>query len=276
MLLKSTRMQIKSALCHKEAFITICILTLFIFLNFFTNVVTYTGKDVIDMYFPMKLLLLSSSSGAFGFYFMQYYPLLVILPAGFSYISDRDSREDIYIQSKVGIRQYYIGKIFAVFFVTFFVFTLPFLIEMLLSCIAFPIQATGDLSNVNIYEKVYINAVKKYYAYKLYAYNPYLYTMLFTLLFGLISGVLSVFINVISMCNIKFKILLFLPTYILLYGIGIIGQINSSLKISTSYFDYLRIFNNAEKSGTGYFIIIIVILMVSIILTLIKSRKDSL
>lgn len=276
MLLKSIKMQVKSILHHKEAFITICILIFFVFVNYYTNIITYKGKDIVDMYFPMKLLLLSSSSGAFGFYLMQYYPLLVILPAGFSYIFDRDSRELIYIQSRVGLKNYFIGKLIAVFLVTFFIFTVPFFMEIVLNCIGFPIHATGDLSNTNIYADVYIEAVKKYFLYRLYVSHPYLYTVLFTLVFGIISGVLAVFVNAISMCNIKFKILLFLPVYVLLYGLGMIGQINSSIKVSTSYFNYLRIFDRSIKSGTGYFIIMTLILLVSIIIILVKSRKDSL
>lgn len=276
MLLKSVRMQIKSILNHKEIFIIMCILMLFVFVNYFTNIIKYNGKDITDMYFPMKLLLLSSGSGATNYYFMQYFPLLVIIPAGFSYVYDRDSKEIIYIQSRVGLKHYYIGKIISVFLVAFFVFTIPFIIEIIINCIAFPINATGDLSNANIYEKVYIELVGNYFFHNLYVIHPYIYTFLITLIFGLICGVLTVFVVAISMYNIKFKILLFLPVYILLYGIGMIGHIVPSIKVSLSYFDYLSIYDCSRKSLIGYFLIIVLILLVSIVMIMTKSRKDSL
>ncbi|WP_304941949.1 hypothetical protein [Vallitalea guaymasensis] len=276
MLLKSVRMQIKSILNHKEVFITVCILMLFVFINYFSNIIKYNGKDISDMYFPMKLLLLSSGSGPINYYFMQYFPLLVIIPVGFSYVHDRDSKEIIYIQSRVGLKHYYIGKIISVFLVAFFVFTIPFIIEMIFNCIAFPMNATGDLSNVNIYEKSYIEAVKNYFYYNLYVIHPYIYTLFITLVFGVICGILNVFVVAISMYNIKFKILLFLPVYILLYGIGMIGHIFPSIKVSLSYFDYLSIFDCSRKSLLGYCLIIVLILLVSIVMTMTKSRKDSL
>ncbi|GMQ57180.1 hypothetical protein AN1V17_15750 [Vallitalea sediminicola] len=276
MLLKSVRMQIKSILNHKEVFITMCILMLFVFINYFTNVLKYNGKDITDMYFPMKLLLLSSGSGAANYYFMQYFPLLVIIPVAFSYVYDRDSKEIIYIQSRVGLKHYYIGKIISVFLVAFFVFTIPFIIEIIINCIAFPINATGDLSNANIYEKIYIDLVGNYFFYNLYVIHPYIYTFLVTLVFGLICGVLTVFVVAISMYNIKFKILLFLPVYILLYGIGMIGHIVPSIKVSLSYFNYLSIFDCSKKSLIGYCLTIVLILLVSIVMIMTKSRKDSL
>jgi hypothetical protein len=277
MFLQSTKMQIKSILHQKGVFVALCILFLFVFLNFFSNVYKYNGKDIIDMYFPMKLLLLSDISGALSFYFFQYFPLLVILPAGFSYLNDRDSREIYYIQSRVGIKAYYKGKISAVFLVNFFVFTIPFLLEMLLNCIAFPIQATGDLSNIDVYEEVYIKVVERYFFHNIYVVNPYLYTFLFILFFGILSGILIVFINAISMFpRIKYKILLFLPIYLLFNGFGLLKMLNPSINVSTNYFDYMGIFDDCPKSGKGFIIVIILLIVIPMGITLIKSRKDSL
>ena len=51
---------------RKETVIVFYVVSLFVFMNFVTNVFSFWGKDVMEMYHPMKLLLLGSDSGAAG------------------------------------------------------------------------------------------------------------------------------------------------------------------------------------------------------------------
>lgn len=63
---------------------------LFLFLlvgtNYINNVILFKGTDIIEMYHPMKLLLLSFNRGIYSadsiMFFMQLYPLLLAFPAG--------------------------------------------------------------------------------------------------------------------------------------------------------------------------------------------------
>jgi hypothetical protein len=275
MLMKSIKMQLNVILERKKIIITFFILFIFILINYFSNVFTYRGMDIIEMSHPMKILLLSEYS-EFSFSFMEYYPLLVLLPAGFSYASDISSREIVFIQSRVGIKNYYLGKFITVFLTTFFVFTIPFFIEILLNCIAFPLQAAGDPMYTGIYEPVYMEAVRNYLLSELFILSGYLYAIVFTLVFGIVSGILAVFAMAISTFHIKYKILLFLPVYTLLYVLGMLEQIIPGVEISTTYRDYLRLFDSGPKNAIAYTVFILGLLFASIIIIVRKARKDSL
>ena len=59
MFLKVTASQVKFMLRQKNARIVFYILLVMILTNFISNVLMFQGMDVINMYHPMKLLLLS-------------------------------------------------------------------------------------------------------------------------------------------------------------------------------------------------------------------------
>jgi len=275
-LINSVKMQMAVLMQRKSAVIVYFGMMLLVLANFFENISRYYGKDLMEMVHPMKLVLLSDYS-SFGFYLMQYYPLLVVIPAAFSYIADRNSKELVFLQSRVGAKNYYFGKMIAVFLVTFMVFTIPLLVELMLNCIAFPIAATGDQSNMNLYDQSYIFLVRRYLFSSFFVQNPYLYTGFLTIVFGLVSGVLAVFCLAFSTFKfMKYKILAFLPIYIFLYLLKIVKDSFSQISVSANYFEYLRLFTSYPKSELGYVGLILIILCISILIITIKSRKDTL
>lgn len=102
-------MQLQVIWERKIAVIMFFLLFCLVLMNYFNNVMTYRGTDIVDMYHPMKLLTLSNYS-KYYFYFLQYYPFLVVIPAGFSLFADKRLNQYIFIKSRVGVRNYYIGK----------------------------------------------------------------------------------------------------------------------------------------------------------------------
>ncbi|MFQ6930340.1 MAG: hypothetical protein ACLRR3_04565 [Eubacterium sp.] len=50
----------------------------------------------------LKKMLTLSDNTMVGYFMMQYYPLLVVIPTACVYISERNSGIDTYIQSRVG------------------------------------------------------------------------------------------------------------------------------------------------------------------------------
>jgi len=95
-------MQMAVLLKRKSAIIMYFIFLLLVLKNYFGNIIKCYGKDsIIEMYHPMKLISLAEFSSV-GFYFMQYFPLLVVIPAAFSFISDRNTSSFVFMQSRVG------------------------------------------------------------------------------------------------------------------------------------------------------------------------------
>lgn len=269
-MIKSTVAQIRILLAEKTAVFTFLFLFGLVLANYFINVFTYAGMDVSEMYRPTEFLLLANQ-GKLGFYFLEYYPLLVIVPAAFSYYNDRTSREKIYLEARMGKSAYYVGKVLSVFLVTFVVFSLPFLMEIALNCIAFPMEADEFLNNVDIYSNAEL--VQHMFSWQFYVYHPYLYSVVFTLVFGAVSGILAVFTLAFStLRSVKLKVFLFLPCYLLAYGLTGLQPVVAEYTIH--YISYLALFDYGIKNTVAYVLLLMVFLLVSISVFFYQSRKD--
>lgn len=282
MLLKAAAAQIRFLLKRNGAIITFFILLAMVLFNFITNVLTFQGKDVVEMYHPMKLLLLSWNqtylSAERTLNFIHLYPLLVVCPAGFALASERQTGEDILLAAKLGNIRYRFSKILAVFAVTTIVFVLPFLIEIILNCLAFPLSATGDLTNMNCYQEEYLKITETYLFAGLYQFSPYIYAVAVTFLFGILSGILGAFTAAISsVFYIKFRILLFLPVFALLNVTVMISDWfymhNSS--VSAAWYSYFLMFVDSKTLYGGIFALVILLLvLLTAVGVYIGGRKD--
>lgn len=274
---KSIKLQIGILLEKKVAIISFFIMLGLVLYNYYLNVVQYEGTYTNMMIQPMRLLFLSSEeqyTANIKFSFLQYYPLFVVLPAGLFYASDVQSKMNIYLSQRLGNIKYLFGKMIAVFIVTFAVFTIPLLLEMGLNCIAFPLEANGNFYGNGIYTEIYVNSVSRYMFLGVFKISPYLYALISILLFGVVSGVLAMFTVAVSMFFSKYKVLLLLPVYVLLYGMGSLYAILPGVEVGTSHFQYFAMFNIANKSQLAFIAIIIALTIGAFMATYIHSKRD--
>ena len=103
------------------------------------------------------------------------YPILVAVPGRFL-IKEQQTKEEVYMIYQ-GKNRYYKR---ASFFKTTIVFTVPFMLEMLMNMLSFPMNAIRDLSNLSIYNTDYATMVHNYIGSNLYS-IPGLYAILTTL-----------------------------------------------------------------------------------------------
>lgn len=209
MIFKATISQTNFLLRKKEAICVLYMLFIMVLINFISNVLYFQGRDIVEMSQPMKLLLLSYNRTELNatntLLLIQLYPFLVVFPAGFSLARDYQLGTQLFLVSRLGNATYQISKYLSVFLATMIIFTVPFLLEIFLNCISFPMSATGDLSNLSIYDGAYRNAVDKYLMRDIYLYSPYLYAVIGTLFFGVVSGLFGVFtVAVSSFIRIKY------------------------------------------------------------------------
>ena len=271
-------LQTRDMLKRKESLLAFCILLILVLWNYIRNVFAFQGTDVIAMYHPMKLLLLSYNMTCYNadltILFIQLFPILVVCPAGFALAKEYQIGESIYVSARLGNDRYKMSKFMAVFATTFIIFTVPFLIEMILNCLAFPLVATGDLSNWDAYDISYLNSVNNYIAPQFYREAPYLYSFMCVVLFGVFSGMLGVFTSVISaVYKVKYNIFLFLPVYVFL---NMFSMLSREKEKSLRWDDFMLLFNEVEKNTyvfMGIWIIFLVILAIGIIHT---RKKDCL
>lgn len=174
--------------------------------------------DISSLYHP-ALLSGVNEICSYSWFFLRCYPFLVILPAGFSFLTDRNTRIQPVIIGRGGVREYYISKLIAGFIVTFLSITLPFLLELILNCIVFPQAGGRDMGNWPIYSNYAVGEGENYLFSSAYFKSPYLCLAGSLIMLGLFSGCAAVFIMGISTFRIKYKAILFLPVYLFMYFI---------------------------------------------------------
>ncbi|MCI6676515.1 MAG: hypothetical protein MSG78_06415 [Clostridiales bacterium] len=258
---------------RKTAMITFYIMIIFVICNYIFNVLTYNGYDILEMYEPVKLLLLSDENvnSPFGFYFMQIYPFIVVLPAGFSLSVDKQSNTMLFLCSRVGNRNYFIGKIIAAFFAALIIFFIPLSLEVILNYFSFPKEAMGNLYNLGVYSQNYIDIVKSYPFSQIYVTHPYIYVIGWSILFGVAAGMLNVITIAVSTFRIPYKVLLFLPVYFILNAMYWIGDYFGR---PISHFFFLRMFVPNQPGYLIFYGVIFILFLLSIVVIIKKGKKD--
>ena len=274
MYFKATRAQIKLLLFQWGALLAFGLLLALMLNNFVENVLEHQGTEVVLMYHPMKLLSLSYDKTNYKadtmMLLVQLVPLLICIPAALSLAKEQHTGASVLMASRLGGRTYLLSKVTAVFVVTALVFSLPFLLEIVLNCVSFPLKATGDLANLKIYEPEYIESTKNFLLYPVYRVSPYLYAVVGTIRFGLVMGLLAAATLTLSaLVRVKFRVLLLLPPFLLL-------QLSTYL---SQYFDvhwanYVTLFHGEARNDLVYWAAVAVLLAFVVLGSLYASRKD--
>ncbi|MBR3917615.1 MAG: hypothetical protein IKJ59_02625 [Clostridia bacterium] len=271
MLFKSILSQCKIIYKQKLFLITVFIIYVFIIINYARNVKEFYGADVSAIIHPMKMTLLNTY-GKWGFYFMQYVPLILVLPASFSFMNDKSNDTKVYLSAKFGVKNYYYGKLVAVFTMTFLAFFIPLVFEYILNIVTFPIQAVGDRSNLTTFDNTYNDKETRYLFFKLWRFNPYIYFFVFIAMFSFVMASFSTFVVSTTMFQIiKFKILAFLPAYSIFTFSNASGAI---LGIRMNYQDYLMAFDSGEKIDSLYLVISLLLLFISAIIVRCRGTEE--
>ncbi len=281
MIFKATISQTALMLRKKESVCVFYILFFMVVINFIGNVLYFQGRDIAEMYQPMKLLLLSYNrtnlNATNTLLLVQLYPLLVVCPAGFSLAREYQLGMRVFLVSRLGNFTYQISKYLSAFLATMIVFTVPFLLEILLNCLSFPLSAAGDLSNLSMYDSVYRNSVNHYLMKSIYLYSPYLYAVIGTLFFGVVSGLLGVFtVAISSLIKVKYNVFLFLPVFVALNLSTILASLCPKESPSIKWYDYVLMFNDEIKSIGFLLISMLVLVLFSIGAVCVSGRKDCL
>lgn len=274
MLLKSIRLQLEHILNRKEAVFTWFLLLGFVTWNFISNIMqNQNAVYVTQMYDPVKTLTLSTWSVS-GYFMMSLYPLLIVIPTSTVYLHDKKSGEIIYLNARYGNKKYMRGKFLGVCIATFLIFTLPFLMEIILNAICYSASSVGDPSNFEYIQTV--EEVRRYFAYGIYTKNRFLYAIVCTLAFGAVSAVFAGFNYAVSTFKcFKYKIFTFFPIYILFFGIRFFGQA-FKCSFTTNYFSVLRMFDTNVKNEKIYLIFMLMLFVLSFTIIEVKGRRNKL
>ena len=208
--------------------------------------------------------------------FSTIYPFLIVIPFATSFIDDLSRKTYLPMTLRGDKQKYILGKYIAVFIGNFLMIFVPFLLNLILcfalydknSVTPFGDRWLGNLDGVlygtNI---VYDTPCKKTLFADVFFDNPFFYHILYLLLFAFITGMLGVFVMAISMWMKKFKILLFVPVYVLMSIAGTYTSISLNKAISNpnrtfinfNILDYVSPFNTI---GGCYYPVLIGVMIV--------------
>ena len=280
MFIRSLKTQLCFVLRQKTTQAVFFLLLCLVGYNYVNNVLQFQGMDVSNMYHPMKLLTLSYNRVYYNaditLLFTQIYPLLVACPAGLILAREEQMKMGRLIESRMGRSTYIFSKGIAVFCATMVVFTLPFLIEIILNMITFPIDATRDFSHFGVYDKNYIQMVQNYWFSGMYESTPYLYATVMTVMFGVFSGLIGVMVmSFSSIFPVRFRVMyLILPFVLLNSTIYILPEFTGGT-MQHVWYKYILIFADGEKNTVAFLTILAIIVVFNIIATIISGKKDS-
>lgn len=274
MYLNATRTQIKLLLFQWGALLAFGLLLALVLNNFVENVLEFQGTDTLLMYHPAKLLSLSHNKSYYKadtiMLLVQLVPLLICIPAALSLAKEQHTGESVLMVSRLGARTYLFSKVTAVFVVTTLVFSLPFLLEIVLNCISFPLKATGDLANWSIYEEEYIETTKNFLLYPIYRVSPYLYAVVETLRFGATMGLPAAATTTLSaLVRVKFRVVLLLPVFLLLQLSAYLSQF-----FDVYWANYVTLFHGEPRNDLVFTVVILFLLVFVILGTLLATGKD--
>lgn len=278
MIFKATVSQTVFLLKKRGAVCVFYVLLIMVFNNYISNVLHFQGRDVVVMFHPMRLLLLSYDMTNFNatntLLLILLYPLLVVVPAGFSLAKECQSGTQVFLISRMGSMRYQISRVLAAFLATMIIFTVPFLLEILLNCLAFPLEAVGNLTFLSIYDDAYMNGVNHYLMKDVYLASPYLYAVMGTLFFGAVSGLFGAFtVAASSLVKVRYNILLFLPVFVML---NLSTRLAGGFSRSIRWYDYVLIFDDDIKNIGFGAIILLAIILFSAGAVCVSGRKDCL
>ncbi|MBR5339842.1 MAG: hypothetical protein IK150_07115 [Lachnospiraceae bacterium] len=280
-MIRSIRTHTARILRTLPAQITFLLLFGLVLYNFIRNVIVNAGiQYVSQMTDPLKLLTLSHISehegSQAGHILMLLYPILVVFPVSATWLTDKSTGNVNFIESRSGRRNFWFGKFIAVFLSTFIIFAGPFFLELLLNTICFDLSSDGQFGSSFIQGLQY---ELKYAFPRLWGKSRYLYVVVMQILWGAASGVLACFSFACSTFPfMRYRILNFIPVYVFLYS-GTLIQSAFQTKTVLNYTVIFRMFfftYTQEMNNLLYFACMAALLLVSVVIILIKSRKDQL
>ncbi len=263
MFLKS---QFKLLFKNKEFILTLAgmfLLSVYVFISF---CVSLYGADNVFVLSADKTFILRSESNQLSAVLPFLIPLVIVIPFADSYMVDKQNYILPSIMSQTTGKNYFFSKMFVVALSAGAVIFIPFVINMLLCLLAFPLESSnyslyslsGDQS---IYYTYYMNDIL--FA-EMFVKNPYLYNFIFLCFLTLFCMLCACLIYTISYFMKSNRILLLTLAFIVNNFIIIFSNTVSSIELSP--FAYLIPLNNVKYKPMGFLAFLFAVIILFIIL----------
>lgn len=217
------------------------------------------------------------------------YIFILVFPFGFYVYKNTKANIHPILIVRSTLKKHYCSSAFCAFTSAFLCFFLPFIINMLINAIVFPLDGTL-LSGASEFtynhtaaitgDNVFQNTIQKGEPFvELYIKSPVLYNLLYSFIFSTFCGILSVFVHSLSYFIKAMPIIMFLPLYLITFIQGKIDNVNMShdadvLYVNYKISDYIMINTFYGKSSLYFSTFVISIILISIVLLMISYKIE--
>ncbi len=245
-------------------FLGMTVLSVYVFVSFCMDLY---HADTVFVLSADKTFILRSESNQLSAILPSLIPFLIVLPFADSYISDKQGYILPCLRARVSGKNYYYSKMVAVALSAGAVVFIPFLINYLLSMLAFPKESL----NYSLYAMSADQSI--YYSYymentlfpALFVRNPYGYNLLFLVLLTVFCMLCAIVVYALSYFISNNRILILSLAFIINNFIIILSNLISSIEISP--FSYLIALENSKPKSMvflfamfGFLALLIIIL----------------
>lgn len=232
-------------------------------------------------------LYIGNSGGNWWDYIALIFPFLVVLPYSLSFLNENKSGVVLYVQARGNRKTYYYSQLITCFIGTALVFLVPFLLNILLNAILFPVNGNDYISTYNAYDSNWTDTImgKGFYRATLFhgylfkkiaIMHPQLYNVLYAFGIAIASGVMGMFTYAVSILLQKNTISLLIANYLFFSIFIVLDRVLEEgnifpVYINTNLTDYLS--NGHFNHGLVYPIYLLFLLFeVVCSVLIIKSR----
>lgn len=250
-MLRSLKCEWNVMLHKKEFLVAFCAAMAFCVISFAYEVhvsLQFCGADLGRVVSADSIFAGNASSGMW--YFFQYlFPFLIVLPHSISYIQDVDCGALPLLTTRGGRKRYVFSKLVVCFLGNIMIILIPFLLNLLLCHIAFPVNENSSLWFYGLwdYGSFFLGTnytVQTDYGVlpflRLFLYSPTLYNVLYILILSLASGIAGVFVLCLSFFFCKQKAPLFLPVFLMVLGSSVLNVYCLSRAVGDASYKYVN------------------------------------
>lgn len=245
---------------RKQFIITMTAMVLLVVVDFFINCFSEFGRSTVDVRAAKYMYFAIDDMSSTFFLYSLIFPLIAALPFADSFYEERKRNTTDFCLSRMSNNLYYFSKLVAVFVSGFLIVAVPFIINILLNFIAFPLDSSILFTNLSYTQSIYPTALDTILFQDLFSRNLYLYNFLFLFLCAVACGLIAVVVFQFSFFFTSSRIFLitsfFIVYFVLILGLNrLIGS--NEFELSTYIFSSMFCYNQTVRGMITVFSLLI-------------------
>ncbi|MBD5087893.1 MAG: hypothetical protein HDT30_03605 [Clostridiales bacterium] len=215
-------------------------------------------------------------------YIMALFPFLITLPFGFSYLDEKKAGVNLYLQTRGNRKGYFYGQLLACFIGSAMVFFVPFLINVMLNGILFPITGNSYIATRYAYDWNWSAAItgagtgNGWFLKSVAIAHPQVYNFIYVCIIGIAAGIMGMLVYAISILVQRNRISVLVINFLLFQVYHVLGNLSEeTIKIDKFcvYLDFVGYMCNGFFQEGRKYSIFFAFLVIEVVVSIIVVRR---